>query len=330
MNRVSPLSSSFANHENYLKVSALTTRTTSYQEIKKVIVYKGHENHSLFGPYFENIEKRIGMFKYLNSFREQNGQQPWEVVSVAGEQLIDLLKNENPEGILLVIPAGQSTKLDSVFTSEETTFLKEEFFNKGGRGFFTCGSAYWVSDERIYKDLCEVQPDKRDPIIKKSKLSLFQGLAEGPLCPFPGKKYQVGFYSDAIDISDGKNECTIFLSGGGSFIPREETDQKIRILARYVHSELMRTGKTKEECQKWENAAIMVSTGKGAAILSMFHPYYNEKDTDIAVYEEVFPFLDCGTNWREVHSRLSPLDIRMHFVFYSMLSKLESMDFGNN
>ena len=300
-----------------------------YREIRQVIVYKGHEKNPLFGPYSENIEKRIKMFNYLNLYRERHqDKKPWKVIAVPGEELINVsIKNEESRRSALVIPPRTEFTISKVFSIAETTFLKEEFFSKGGRGYFNCGSAYWVSSKRIYTDLCEDQPENQRRIIKTTNLPLFQGKAEGPLCPFPGKKYQVGFFSDAVAVTDGKNECTIFLSGGGSFIPQKssENGQKVRVLARYLHSELIRNGKRKEECPEWENAAIMISIDKGAAILSMFHPYYGSKDIDVETYERAFP--DSGTNWKEVHRRLSPLDVRMQFVFNSMLAKLEGMDF---
>jgi glutamine amidotransferase-like uncharacterized protein len=303
------------------------TISNSIPFIKQVLVYRGHEKHPLLGPYPDNIQKRIAMFDLLNQYRAAAKKPLWRVKTVAGEQLIDILKKERAEETLLVFPAGQSTRLDKVFTTAQTTFLQEEFFRKGGRGYFTCGSAYWVSAKRIYQDLCEEQPESRLPIMKTTQLPLFQGIAEGPLCPFPGKKYQVGFYSDAVRITDNTNECSIYLSGGGGFIlPQNSGTQKIRTLARYLPSELQRLGKKENEQPRWENAAIMASVDQGAVLLAMFHPYYGARDIDVELYERVFP--DCGTNWREVHRKLSPLDMRMRFVLHSMLDKLEEMDFG--
>ena len=291
-------------------------------DISQVIVYKGHEKNPLFGPYADSIKKLITMFKNLNPYREANGKRTWTVISIAGEELVDRLKEANPEETLLIMPAGQTSRLDAVFTVAETTFLKDEFFSKGGRGYFTCGAAYWASSKRIYRDLCEGQSEKIQPTVKTSKLSLFDGTSEGPLCPYPGHENKVGFYHDAVRLNDGENECTIYLSGGGSCI-LEEGAQKVKVLVRYLHSELFRLGKEKEEVRKWENAAIMASVGKGAVLLSMFHPYYGAGDIDVELYERVFS--NCGTNWREVKDKLSPLDVRMKFV-YKMVCQLEEMD----
>ena len=296
--------------------------------IRHVLIYKGHVKNPLLGPFPGNVIKRINTFNELNRYREEYHQPLWKVSAVAGEDLINTLKNENPKEALLVIPAGQSTTLDKVFSIAQTSFIKDTFLANGGRGYFNCGSAYWVSTKRIYNDLCEEQTQFRKPIIKTTNLPLFDGIAEGPLCPFPGKKYKAGFFSDAVKVVDeNKHECTIYLSGGGSFIPSEnsKTNQKIKVLVRYPHSELRRLGKKIEECQKWENAAVLASVGQGAVLLSMFHPYYGPDDFNIETYEKMFP--DCGTNWRAVKEKLSPLDIRMRFVLNGMLSELEAMNF---
>lgn len=283
--------------------------------IMQVVVYRGHETNPLFGPYPANIAKRTEMFRYLNAYRSR----PWEVMTASGEELVETLSRLNPEETLLVIPAGQSTTLDKVFEVAQLLFLKNDFFAKGGRGYFTCGSAYWVSKTRIYKDLCSEQEENPQIIRKESNLALFDGIAEGPLCPFPGKKYKVGFFSDAVRVQNAKDECTIFLSGGGSFIPNPGAD--VKIVARYKKEELLRLKIPEGEIRKWENAAIVVPfQGRPAMLLSMFHPYYGPQDIDAESYTRAFP--DSGTNWHQVHALLSPLEKRMQFV-YSMITSLE-------
>jgi glutamine amidotransferase-like uncharacterized protein len=295
----------------------------SYTPIRYVVVYKGHEKSEVLGPYAQNIIKRIEMFNTLNAYRESLGRPAWKVTSIAGEGFVEGLKALPFKETLLVIPAGQSTNLDKVFSVEQMSFIKNEFFAEGGRGYFNCGSAYWVSKKRIYTDLCMEQPSDRKPIVKSTGLPLFDGYSEGPLCPYPGEKYKVGFFSDAVRVTDGKDSCTIYLSGGGSFFP-ESGEQKVRVLVRYLKEELERLKKTAEESKKWENAVILVSVGKGAALLSMFHPYYGPNDFDVEVYEKHFP--DSGTDWKAVKEKLSSLDERMRFVLNSMLIPLEDMD----
>lgn len=281
--------------------------------IQRVVIYKGHATNPAFGPYSYNIDKQQKMFELLNLFRQTLGQGAWKIEQVAGEEMIDHLSTAPFANTLLVIPAGESTKLDTVFSQSQTQFLKKQFFKGGGLGYFTCGSAYWTSSKRIY-----------DQFKKKSRLSLFDGKAIGPLCPYPAQEYKVSFFSDAVDVSYGEgNACTIFLNGGGHFIPKEGVDQKIKILARYKVEELQRLKKE----EKSANAAILAQIGKGTALLSMFHPYYGSEDFDVVRYEKAFP--DCGTDWRKVHARLSPEKERVAFLNY-MLGELETFNEREN
>lgn len=290
--------------------------------ISHVMIYSGHQKHPLFGSYHENIVKQMKMFEILNQQREN----PWKITQIDGDELVEALQLQNPHATLLVVPAGQSSKLEQVFTVAQTTFLKENFFSNGGRGYFTCGAAYWITARRIYKEVCEERPEMKETLAKTSTLPLFEGTAEGPLCPFPGEKYKVGFYSDAVNVCSGVDRCTIFLSGGGSFILDSEKCQKVRVLVRYPHSELIRLGKKQEECTKWENSTLLVSIGKGAVVLSMFHPYYGAQDINAEVYERAFP--DCGTDWKRVQGKLSPLDERLEFFKKHMLEPLEKGEFN--
>lgn len=286
-----------------------------FQPIQQVIIYAGHRAHPLFGPYVENIAKRVEMFNYLNKFR----QKPWNIETIDGDCLIDRLSSLEPKHTLLVIPAGQSSKLDKVFCAAQCTFIKS-FLERGGYGYFNCGSAYMVSKTRIFHDLCEESPLKKKTLIKESRLPLFDGIAEGPLCPYPGKKYNVGFFSDAVTVTDGRERCTIYLSGGGSFQPAQN-NPSITILLRYLPAELQRHGIKKDDIPKWENAALLSKVGNGRALLTMFHPYYNSHDFDPDRYERAFP--DSGTDWRKIRDSLTPLEERMHFIYHSLIEKLE-------
>jgi glutamine amidotransferase-like uncharacterized protein len=298
-------------------------KTTVSSLIRNVIIYKGHEHADTLGPYAANITKQIEMFNVLNPYRERCGRPPWKVTSVNGENLIDALQESNPKETLLVIPAGQSSNLDRVFSEKQTSFIRNKFMGEGGgRLYATCGASYMVSRVREYNGLCTEQPDRRELIVKHSTFPLFEGTAKGPLCPYPGKKYQVGYYSDAVGVTNGQDVCTIYLSGGGSFFPHGSA-QKVKVLVKYLDSELLRLGKQPHECKNWENATILARVGEGAALLSMFHPYYGSQDIDVESYERVFP--DCGTNWKAVHARLSSLDERMNFVLKSMLFPLEDL-----
>jgi len=289
--------------------------------IRNVIVYKGHEENPLLGPYADNITKQIDMFHILNRYREEYGRPPWKITAIAGEKLISALQECNPKETLLVIPAGQSSNLEKVFSVAQTSFIKNQFLaERGGRLYATCGASYAMSKVRKYNGLCTQQPEKRELTIKQSAFPLFEGTAEGPLCPFPGEKYKVGFYSDAVTVTNGKDKCTIYLSGGGSFLP-DASAQKVKTLVKYLDSELTRLGKPLAEHKDSANATILAKVGKGTVLLSMFHPYYGSKDFNVELYEKTFP--NCGTNWRAVKDNLSPLDERMRFVLNSMLFPLE-------
>lgn len=284
---------------------------------QRVVIYTGHQTTELLGPYFHNIEKRVKMFEALNLFREKLSLNPWEVETVSGENLVNNLRSKPFSETLLVIPAGQSTHLDTVFSVAQTRFLQEEFFAGGGLGYLNCGSAYWASETREYHDLCLARPTEKGVIEKKSHIPLFDGTAIGPLCPFPALEYKVGFFSDAVDISYAKDkQCTIFLSGGGYFVQREGTDQKIKVLARYKLEELKRLGKD-ESCA---NAALVAKVGKGTVLMTMFHPYYGPQDIDVERYEEAFR--GSGTDWRKIHARLSPEEDRVEYMHH-MLQELQ-------
>ncbi len=295
----------------------------SYHSFRHIVIYGGHKANPVFGPYADNIQKRVAMFAYLNRFRAE----PWTIETVDGDDLIDRLRSRRVEETLLVITAGQTSRLEAVFSDVQTKFLKEEFLAKGGRGYFNCGSAYWVAKERMFKDLCEISPEAKQAEVKRSKFPLFDGMAQGPLCPYPGTKYKVGFFSDAVRVTNGTDECSIYLSGGGSFIisKEQESGERVRVLLRYCHSELIRHKIDAEQIPYWENAAIMATVGKGAVLLSMFHPYYGPNDIDPETYTKVFA--DSGTDWYKVKNSLTPLEARMEFVYHSLIRPLEHLDF---
>lgn len=295
--------------------------------INQVIVYCGHKKSEVLGPYADSVAKRVSMFKQLNFYREEIGRKPWKVREVPGETLVEKLQKMKADETLLVIPAGQSSRLEQVFSVTQLAFLRGEFFEKGGRAYFTCGASYWVSRKRIYQEVCLDHPEKAVKLVKNSTFPIFQGISVGPLCPFPGVKYKVGFYSDAVKVEAEGDRCTIYLSGGGSFMPDLDPldGQRVRVLVRYPKKELLRLGIPEEETADKEKAAVMVSIGNGAALLSMFHPYYSSSDIDVEAYEKAFP--DCGTDWRRVHAKLSSTDLRMRFVLNRMLIHLEEMSF---
>jgi len=283
--------------------------------IRSILIYGGDKEHSNLGPYAFNAKKKEALFRDLAAFREIQGKDSWEILTFSGKNLVGELERRNPRVTLLVVPAGPSSNFDKSFSAEQLAFLRERFFNCGGRGWFTCGSAYWVSRVRCYSGAES----------KNSLFPLFEGAAEGPLCPFPGNRYKTDFYSDAVKVTDGKSCCRLYLSGGGSFIPDKESSQKVRVLARYSPKELRRLNIEEPALKKRENAAVMVSVGEGAALLEMFHPEYKAQDFDVERCKKAFP--DCGTDWERVRSKIGSLADRVNFCL-ALLQPLEEMDFS--
>lgn len=294
--------------------------------IETIYIYQGHKwtlKEGFHGPYWDNVLKQTEMFESLNKHRENTGRALWKIGPVVGEDLISTLKKCDQQRTLLVFPAGQSSHYDQAFSLSETKYIQEEFLSKGGgRVYGTCGAAYWLTETREYDGLCSSQPIERKVVFKKSPLPLLQGVAKGPLCPFPGQEYKVGFYSDAVTVEGESSDCTIYLSGGGSFFPSLDFDQRVSVLARYKLEELQRLGYSEGNA----NAAVLAEVGNGAALLAMFHPYYGPSDIDVQRYEKTFPKEKSGTDWAAVHARLSSLEERIVFFDY-LMRHLEERDF---
>lgn len=294
--------------------------------ITNILVYEGHALAEHPGPYAENVMKQFKMFEIANEYRAEYERPLWKVIKVAGEKLISTLNECTFKNTLLVIPAGQSSHLDAAFTKEQLSFIKETFLRSGGRLYGTCGASYMMSKERIYYGLHAHNPTEPQLSVKKSVLPLYEGTAKGPLCPFPGAKYKVGFYSDAVTVKSEvtKQNCTIYLSGGGSFLPNHQSGQETKVLVKYLEEELLRLGKAEKECQVLANATVLTRVGFGAALLSMFHPYYGPSDIDVDAYQKAFP--DSGTDWEFVRDHLSPLEERIRFFLESMIFPLEDLE----
>ena len=286
-----------------------------FRAIQGVVIFTGFGRRGQ-GVYSHNVQKRIDTFNHLNQLRRSAGQREWSVIPTRGEHLVNTLRERrNPSETLLVIPAGQSTMLDTVFKMEHTEFIKNYIFQGGAKAYLNCGSAYWSSKRRIYHGVCTVQPTQPKTIVKDSVLPLFEGTAEGPLCRFPGSKYAEGFFTDAVTVAETDSpdaECTVLLSGGGSFQLPSHSKETIQKIVRYAQRELNRLEIPKQDHKKWETAGIRGTYGKGSYVSLMFHPYYNQRDIDPIAYERAFP--DSKTNWREVHGKLSSEETRMKFL----------------
>ena len=289
----------------------------SVRPIREVLIYTGHKEGSVLGPYLQNIQNKIEMFNLMNLYREECGRLPWKLAQISGEQILEALNSVNVRETLLVVPAGKSRDLDQAFSLEQTAAMVE-FMTKGGRGYFTCGSAYWVCRKIRYVDLAAEEEFTKE----SSVLPLFNGVAKGPLHPYAGKKYHVGYTTRVASVTNGQQECKLFLAGGGSFFPYVG-EQKSKILVRYTESELLDAGKYAEEARLWENASLLAKVGDGAAVLSMLHPTYGANENLSGEdYKRYFPE-ETGTDWEVVKERVDPLENRMRFVLHSLIIPLE-------
>lgn len=288
------------------------------QPIEQVVVYTGHASHPKLGPYPENKEKRVEMFETLNAFRST----AWKVSAVAGEKLVATLEELDPLKTLVVIPAGRSSDLDAVFKREETQYL-HTFFQMGGRGYFTCGAAYWVSHTREYSDLDEDLTDSQKLARRISKLPLFEGVARGPLCIKPSTQLGVSFYTVSIEVTtpSKKERCRFYLSGGGGFEWKAEQNALVTPLALYPPDELKLHGVLPGDCKGWECAALKVIVGRGSALLSMFHPEYGADDIQAESYTTHLSH--PLTNWHQIKRDLGSEESRMKFTA-QMIASLEN------
>ncbi len=72
---------------------------------------------------------------------------------------------------------------------------------------------------------------------------------------------------------------------------------------------------------KSDIAAILVRIERGAALLSMFHPYYGSQDLDPKRFRIAFP--ESSTNSEKIAAKLSPEKTRMSFVLEKFLFPLK-------
>ncbi len=258
---------------------------------KQVIIYASS------GAYPSQIGKQTAFFKQLNAIRPSK----WEVLQVPGRDLEEALTKSCPKETLLVLPAGASSQLEAAFRQEKTANSIREFIvEKGARLLSTCGASYALSLAREF-----------DRSIQFSALPLFEGTAHGPLNRAPSR-------AEAVKVTNGEEECFLYVSGGGTLRPLPDTSRGATVLARYASEELIRFGR---EPQEWENAALLVAMGKGKAVLTMPHIEMGPEDIHSGI-EGNFP--DSTTNWQAVRANLSSLDQRLRFAYQSMIYPLEN------
>jgi glutamine amidotransferase-like uncharacterized protein len=252
--------------------------------IRQVLIYGAS------GCYADQVGKLKTLFYDLNHRRWLK----WRVTHIDGSCLAKEL-SVNPKETLLVIPAGPSSKLEESFVQEGTIEAICEFIKeKGGRIFATCGASYAFSLAREY-----------NRSIRFSKVPLFEGTAHGPISI-------QSLEAEAVRVSNGKEEYSLFLSGGGTLRPLQR--ENVEVLAKYVPQELNQRVRARQD---WENAAILCGVGAGSMILTMPHLEYGANDIGPEL-ETNFP----KTNWFELKNNLSSDLERLDFTA-SLLSNLE-------
>lgn len=269
-----------------------------------VFVYAGHRIalcsgskrlQTVEGPYGINVEKHLSTFQKVNALYNKFAS----VQRIYGDQLVESLFHAEPSKTLLVIPAGESSNLDRVFSDQEIAMIKARV-SSGMELYAECGSAYWLAKERVW-DV------KQAPLSKEGRIGIFPGVAAGPLSPYPEQPTHAAFVHEGVELKTARSAVRVLLSGGGAFfVP--ENEQRVETLAVYNEEFLQQRGKGKE----WEKAVISCSYGKGKAILSMVHPDFGPEDLDVDIYARTFS--DRTDDWKAIRDFLSPQDARIQFI----------------
>ncbi len=269
-----------------------------------VLIYSGRQiMDTQVGPYPESVEKLTNLFKLIYK----------DVIPLnGGMSLVTRLKMVSPKSTLLVIPSGESTKLDEALSQGEIQMIQATV-EQGLSLLAVGGAAYWASKTRIWSDMCAHQPDCRDPIIKSSKCPIFPGVAKGPLLPFPGQSYDPAFFRGAATIECEGKKIHIPLKASGTF--EFESSQKIKVLAGYVEKNQLNA--------KRQPAIIGCSFGTGKAVLSMVQLGYHPDDLDVKAHKNAFP--NSEIDWQDAKNSISPIQDQKAFL-QSILNYFNSSD----
>lgn len=260
--------------------------------IKSIFIYQGHtlKQEGVIGTYqTDAINRLFEIIKFHNPHLE--------ISYVFGEHLIESITNVALDALsssLLVIPAGESSTLDAVFSTDEIITIQDST-KKGLNLFVTCGSAYWLAKKRLWGT-------GKNPSEKQSKIGIFPGTAIGPLSH--------RFLHETVKIHRNKRELQVLLSGGGSFVYSSEdaNNHHIQVLANYDTEDLKKFGQ-----DATLNSAIVACTyGKGKAILSMIHLEYGAEDIDVTAMTRAFP--ERKENWQQIKTTLASEHERIAFI----------------
>lgn len=298
------------------------------EPIETAVVYKGHRTPP-FGCYAECAMKQAHALAELNQVRLINGLRPWAIISTPGEQLMQTLRSLSPRRTLLIMPAGESSKIEAVFSPSEKQQIIH-FLKDGGRAHFTCGMAYlgmWRRNYMYHKVVTS----------RLSSLPVTEGVAEGPLIPYrgelrPAEEFPDGLRvtTEAVTVTDGKIQCNAYVGGGGVFRLRavpSQSGQKVRPVAWYMTSEIRRLrGSNVKDLSRWEIAAILASVKAGGVLKTMFHLEYGPDSIHPEALNTHFP--DDGTNWHNVRENIEATEHNRLLLLGKMYGALEALEFS--
>lgn len=268
------------------------------ETIKCVMIYQASDEGSThdFTELFKSIQRSTPQLA---------------ISSVCKDRFISTIKTISPDKLhhhLLVIPAQESSKLDADFSSEEITEMQNAI-RCGLNIYTTCGSAYWVAQQRIWTG-------KGVPCKKESKIGLFPGIALGPLISGDDDICRTNYLHKSVAIRIKEKTVHVLLSGGGTFSYPAEAVHKYstKVLACYQESNIL----------PLTQAIVSCRYGQGVVILSMPHLECSREDINPKLMEDKFPHRP--ENWHAIKNALSDDPMRIECVIDILNQALSERD----
>ena len=126
---------------------------------------------------------------------------------------------------LFVIPGGEDLYICEKLNGSPTKIIRE-YVENGGTYMGLCGGAYVASNE------IEWEKDKEDAICQNRELSLYNGLAIGPIYDFLEKNDTKHSWDQAIELTLPDSTTSTALYRAGPYFS-EPNDNSTQVLARY-------------------------------------------------------------------------------------------------
>lgn len=270
--------------------------TQSLHFISSIMIYQGHvqkADHVSSSYFLDEINE------FFESLKKSNSRL--SVSRILGEHIIKTIQaipSNELSTFLLVIPASNSSTLDTTFSTDDIGTLQQA--TQCGLNIYTvCGSAYWLARKRIWNGS-----------EKEGKVNMYSGTALGPLSSCKDESNNVVFAHEAVKVRCKETESVVLNSGGGTFMytPEESKKDSVKILATYNPADLSRLNKRPE----WSPAIISCSYGLGKVILSMVHLECNGEDIDDETLSTFFPYRT--KNWKKIKDAIGPKNERINFI----------------